>query len=217
MFEWFSQQATLTFLHPYFAMSKLKYSMQDRQKPFSEFQQTTAVETFDHFRYKSFLTSCVYSTWFMFIEFVFKLVSGSLFFFSCSRHQKPLEEALWIQVTGSAFKQKTNKHGDHPSVPYNKLLTNLASSSRTGEYWPSVVLYGPRCARSVLPRPRANIPRYGPRARLVRGYYSTPLRWIIVKYFFNISEGIAFLLQGVTENDFRFERYKFKIWEIRYD
>ena len=24
-------------------------------------------------------------------------------------------------------------------VPYNKLLTNLASSSRTGEYWPSVV------------------------------------------------------------------------------
>ena len=55
----------------------------------------------------------------------------------------------------------------HPSVPYNKLLTNLASSSRTGEYWPSVVLYGPRCARSVLPRPRANIPRYGPRARLV--------------------------------------------------
>ena len=25
-------------------------------------------------------------------------------------------------------------------VPYNKLLTNLACSSRTGEYWPSVVL-----------------------------------------------------------------------------
>ena len=24
-------------------------------------------------------------------------------------------------------------------MPYNKLLTNLASSSRTGEYWPSVV------------------------------------------------------------------------------
>ena len=28
-----------------------------------------------------------------------------------------------------------------------------------------------RCARSVLSRPRANIPQYGPRARLVRGYY----------------------------------------------
>ena len=56
-------------------------------------------------------------------------------------------------------------------MSYHKLLTNLASSSRTGEYWPSVVLYGPRCARSVLPRPRANIPRYGPRARLVRGCY----------------------------------------------
>ena len=30
-------------------------------------------------------------------------------------------------------------------VPYNKLLTNLASSSRTGEYWPSVV-----CVRTSL-------------------------------------------------------------------
>ena len=32
-------------------------------------------------------------------------------------------------------------------------------------------LYGPRDARSVLSRPRANIPQYGPRARLVRGEY----------------------------------------------
>ena len=30
-------------------------------------------------------------------------------------------------------------------------------------------------------------------------------------FFSNISEGTAFLLQGVTENDSRFERYKFKI------
>jgi len=34
-----------------------------------------------------------------------------------------------------AGKFKTNMIG----APYNKLLTNLASSSRTGEYWPSVV------------------------------------------------------------------------------
>ena len=39
----FSQQPTSTFLHPYFAMRKLKYSMQDQQKPFSEFQQVAAV------------------------------------------------------------------------------------------------------------------------------------------------------------------------------
>ena len=45
-------------------------------------------------------------------------------------------------------------------MSYNKLLTNLASSSRTGEYWPLVVF--------VLLRPRANIPLYGPRVRLVR-------------------------------------------------
>ena len=31
--------------------------------------------------------------------------------------------------------------------------------------------YGPRFARSLLPRPRANIHQYGPRARLVGGYY----------------------------------------------
>ena len=35
--------------------------------------------------------------------------------------------------------------------------------------------------------------------------------------FSNISEGTAFLLQGVTENDSSFKRYKFKIWEIRCD
>ena len=33
-------------------------------------------------------------------------------------------------------------------LPYNKLLTNLASSSRTGEYWPSVV-FVPTSLRSV--------------------------------------------------------------------
>ena len=60
LFERFSQQPTSTFLHPYFAMRKLKYSMQDRQKPFSEFQQVAAVETSDKFRYKSFLKPCLY-------------------------------------------------------------------------------------------------------------------------------------------------------------
>ena len=57
-------------------------------------------------------------------------------------------------------------------VPYNKLLTNLAFSSRTGEYWPSVVFVRTAArsvARSALSRPRANIPQYGPRARLVSG------------------------------------------------
>ena len=57
-------------------------------------------------------------------------------------------------------------------VPYNKLLTSLACSSRTGEYWLSVVFVRPRDAWSVLSRPRANIPQYGPGARLVKGYYS---------------------------------------------
>ena len=52
----------------------------------------------------------------------------------------------------------------------NYLLTELARAV-LGNIGPRSFLYGPRCARSVLSQPRANIPQYGPRARLVRGYY----------------------------------------------
>ena len=45
---------------PYFAMGKLKYSEQGRQKPFSEFQQVAAVETCEKFSYKSSLKPCLY-------------------------------------------------------------------------------------------------------------------------------------------------------------
>ena len=58
-------------------------------------------------------------------------------------------------------------------VPYNKIITNRACLGRTGEYWPSVVFVWTslHSEGSVLSRSRANIPQYGPRARLVRGYY----------------------------------------------
>ena len=48
------------------------------------------------------------------------------------------------------------------------LLTELARAV-SGNIGPRSFLYGPRCARSVLSRPRANIPQHDPRARLVRG------------------------------------------------
>ena len=35
--------------------------------------------------------------------------------------------------------------------------------------------------------------------------------------FSNISKGTGLLLQSVTKNDSSFKRYKFKIWEIRYN
>ena len=62
-------------------------------------------------------------------------------------------------------------------VPYNKLLTTRSFS------------YGPRCAWSVLLQSRANIPQYGPRARLVRGYYlalklRTHLLSLLFRFFF---------------------------------
>ena len=58
----------------------------------------------------------------------------------------------------------------------NYLLTELARAV-PGNIGPRSFLYGPRWARSVLSRPRANIPRYGPRARLVRGYYCSNVVW----------------------------------------
>ena len=60
-----------------------------------------------------------------------------------------------VFLFSKAGKFKTNM----ARVPYNKLLTNLASSSRTGEYWPPA-------------QPQAYIFQYGSHARLVRGYYS---------------------------------------------
>ena len=68
----------------------------------------------------------------------------------------------WSEDVYFLFSKAGNFETSITRVPYNKLLTNLACSSRTGEYWPSV----------VFARPRANIPQYDPRARLVRGYYS---------------------------------------------
>ena len=51
----------------------------------------------------------------------------------------------------------------------NYLLTQLARALQWNIV-PRSFSYGPRCARSVLSRPQSNIPQYGPRARLVRGY-----------------------------------------------
>ena len=59
-------------------------------------------------------------------------------FLCCSRHQIQghRAEVDMNEITGSvSFHKKT--------MPYNKLLTNLVCSSRTGEYWPSVVDLGP--------------------------------------------------------------------------
>ena len=40
-----------------------------------------------------------------------------------------------------------------------------------GNIGPPSFLFGPCFVRSVLPRPRANIPQYCPRVQLLRGYY----------------------------------------------
>ena len=50
----------------------------------------------------------------------------------------------------------------------NTLVTELARAV-LGNIGPRSWQYVPRFARSVMPRPRANIPQCGPRARLVSG------------------------------------------------
>ena len=80
----------------------------------------------------------------MFNSFVFKVL-GSLFFLSCSHHHA-LED-LWIWLTESALETKIYSMR---RVPYNKLLTNLACSSHTGEYWPSVVFIQTSCQCSPV-------------------------------------------------------------------
>ena len=52
----------------------------------------------------------------------------------------------------------------------NNLLTELARAVQWN-IGPRSFSYGPGAARSVLSRPQSNIPPYGPRAWLVRGYY----------------------------------------------
>ena len=52
----------------------------------------------------------------------------------------------------------------------NYLLTELVRAV-PGNIGPRSFSYGPNAARSIRKRPRANIPQYGPRAWLVRGYY----------------------------------------------
>jgi len=109
---------------------------QDQQKPFSEFQQPAAVETSVKFRYKSFLKSCLYSTLFTFNKFVFKFVVACYFWVACviinMLRRKPFE-FKWPEACFNT------KQTSMARVLYNKLLTNLASLSCTGEYWPSVV------------------------------------------------------------------------------
>ena len=52
----------------------------------------------------------------------------------------------------------------------NYLLMELAWAA-PGNIGRRLFSYGPRCARSILSRPWANIPQYGHRAGLVSGYY----------------------------------------------
>ena len=67
---------------------------------------------------------------------------------------------LWLVLSRSGF--------CNTDRIINYLLTEPARAV-PGNIGPRSFSYGPSAARSVLSRPRANIPQYGPRARLVRG------------------------------------------------
>ena len=62
-------------------------------------------------------------------------------------------------------RQIQSKHG----LPHNKLLTNLASSSRPGEYWPLVVFVRTSLCLVRTAMISGQYSQYSPRAWLVRG------------------------------------------------
>ena len=63
----------------------------------------------------------------------------------------------------------------------NLLLTER--EGRTGEYWPEVVAVRTERSEVRTKRPRANIPRYGPRARLVSSLLYGTLGWSMLVCF----------------------------------
>ena len=81
------------------------------------------------------------------------------------------------------------------------LLTELARAV-PGNIGPRSFSYRPRCARSVLSRPRANIPQYGPSARLVRGYYSP---FVTNKLSFAVAMPWVVWLKSFCKEGFRFQ------------
>ena len=64
-------------------------------------------------------------------------------------------------MSGNSVLKQNNRNslGAYEVKNNNFVLTER--EGRTRKYWPEVVLYGPRCARSVLARPRSNILQYG--------------------------------------------------------
>ena len=131
LFEWFSKQPTSTFPHPFFAMRKLKIFHAGSTEII--FRISTNCSCWDLWQIPLqivletlFIFNMIYADWICFET------RGSLFFLSCSRHQKrsPLN---------SRDRKFVLTEESMTPVPYNKLLTNLVSSIRTGEYWPSVV------------------------------------------------------------------------------
>ena len=86
----------------------------------------------------------------------------------------------------------------------NNLLTELARAV-LGNIGPQSWQYGASAPRSVLRRPRANIPQYGPRTRLESGYYFFKISCVLCLWTFkNILFTFAYILMGLCSSCFPF-------------
>ena len=113
-------------------------------------------------------------------------------------------------ATGSAFERKMYSMS---RVPYNKLLTNLACSSRIGEYWPSVVFVRTsRCSvRTVTTsgqyspvRPSRSVSK-----RLVLRWKSSKLKCKNIDYF----SLTIFIYRSSKKPDEKKVKKTSKIWQ----
>ena len=132
----FSQTSTLTFLHRYFAFRKLKYSRIDRN-PFSNFNNLQLLRLLSN--------RLVYIQHDFFTKFLYKLVVVCSFRVA----RVIIINTLWRKPFELSDQKRKQASITRTRVPYDKLFTNLASSSRTEECWPSFPV---RPSRSVSKR-----------------------------------------------------------------
>ena len=73
-----------------------------------------------------------------------------------------------ISCVFCCFRKPANSKQAWPECHIINYLLTWIAQAVLENIGPRSFVYGPRCAWSLLPRTRTNIPQYGPRARLVK-------------------------------------------------
>ena len=108
---------------------KLKYSRINRNP----------TPKINNLHFLSILKSCLYSTWFMFNKFVFKLVVACSFQVVCVIKNMLRREPFEFKWPEVHFLTENKQVWPNCHIINYLVFTNLAKSSCTKEYWPLVI------------------------------------------------------------------------------